>query len=268
MKVVIGLDPHKASNTIAVLGLDETVLDRERFENSEKGLTLMLAAVGEFDERVWAVEGANGLGRTVAQRLLVAGEVVYDVPAKLATRVRVYSTGHGTKSDTADAISIARAALHSRQLRRVVPDGENVALKLLTDRRDELVAARTQMVCRLHRLIRELIPGGAPTELTAERAYDLISGLTEVNDPAGLMRLELAMEHICDIRRADLMLDRLTARITRMVKASQTTLTRVFGIGPINAAVILAEVGNIDRFPTRNHLAQLRRHRPDRGVLG
>ena len=51
------------------------------------------------------------------------------------------------------------------------------------------------------------------------------------------------------------MLDRLTARITRMVKASQTTLTRVFGIGPINAAVILAEVGNIDRFPTRNHLA-------------
>ena len=55
----------------------------------------MLDAVAEFDERVWAVEGANGIGRSIAQRLVAAGETVVDVPAKLATRVRVYSTGHG-----------------------------------------------------------------------------------------------------------------------------------------------------------------------------
>jgi transposase len=258
-KVIIGLDPHKASNTIAVLGLDETVLLDQRFDQSEAGLAAMLATAGEFAERVWAVEGANGLGRTVAQHLVAAGEVVFDVPAKLATRVRVYSTGHGTKSDSHDAISIARAALHSRQLRRVVSDDENVALRLLTDRRDELVSARTQTVCRLHRLLRELIPGGAPRELTADRAYELISDLAAagdgVDDPASLMRLELAAEHIWDIRRLDLRIDQMTARITRKIKASQTTVTRIFGISFLGAATILGEVGNIDRFPTRNHLA-------------
>ncbi len=94
-KVIIGLDPHKASNTIAVLGLDETVLLNQRFAQSEAGLAEMLDTAGGFEERVWAVERANGLGRTVAQHLLGVGEVVFDVPAKLATRVRVYSTGHG-----------------------------------------------------------------------------------------------------------------------------------------------------------------------------
>jgi transposase len=169
----------------------------------------------------------------------------------------VYSRGHGTKSDTHDAISIARAALHSRQLRRVVSDDENVALRLLTDRRDELVAARTQAVCRLHRLLRELIPGGAPRELKADRAFQLISEVAAsgVDDPAALMRLELAAEHIWDIGRFDLRIDQMTARITRKVKATKTTLTRIFGISFLGAATILGEVANIDRFPSRNHLA-------------
>ncbi|HUG09036.1 MAG TPA: transposase [Acidimicrobiia bacterium] len=111
--MVIGLDPHKASNTIAVLGRDETVHVRRRFDNSGDGLVAMLAAVSEFVDRVWAVEGANGIGRSIAQRLVAAGELVVDVPAKLATRVRVYSTGHGAKTDQTDAVAIARAALHS-----------------------------------------------------------------------------------------------------------------------------------------------------------
>lgn len=97
-EMVIGLDPHKASNTIAVLDRDETVHAARRFDNSGDGLVAMLAAVAEFDDRLWAVEGANGIGRSIAQRLVAAGEVVVDVPAKLATRVRVYSTGHGTKT--------------------------------------------------------------------------------------------------------------------------------------------------------------------------
>ena len=85
------------------------------------------------------------------------------------TRVRVYSTGHGTKTDNTDALAIARAALHSRHLRIVKPDDETVAIKLLSDRRKELVGLRTQAVCRLHRLFRELIPGGGPALITANK---------------------------------------------------------------------------------------------------
>ena len=135
--VIIGMDPHKASNTIAVLDSTENLLTRRRFENSDDGFVEMLAAVAGYPKRVWAVEGANGVGRSIAQRLVGFDERVYDVPAKLATRVRVYSTGHGSKTDNTDALAIARAALHSQHLRIVKPDDETVALKLLSDRRKE-----------------------------------------------------------------------------------------------------------------------------------
>jgi transposase len=252
--VIIGMDPHKASNTIAVLDSTENLLTRRRFENSDDGFVEMLAAVGEYPNRVWAVEGANGMGRSIAQRLVGFDERVYDVPAKLATRVRVYSTGHGTKTDNTDALAIARAALHSRHLRIVKPDDETVAIKLLSDRRKELVGLRTQAVCRLHRLLRELIPGGGPALITAEKAFDLVNDL-KLDDPAGQMRVEIALEHIEDIMRIDLKIDAVAKRIHAEIKASGTTLTRVYGIGPINAALIIGEVGDVSRFPSRDHFA-------------
>lgn len=98
-----------------------------------------------------------------------------------------------------DAVAIGRAGLHSKHLRMVRPDDEMVALKLLSDRRHELVASRTQSVCRLHRLIGELIPGGTPRALTAERAEALVNGLN-VSGAAGTMRIELALNHIDDIK--------------------------------------------------------------------
>lgn len=254
VEVIIGVDPHKASNTMAVLDRDETLLGRYRFENTAEGLVAMLDAVGEFADRVWAVEGANGIGRNVAQRLVAAGETVVDVPAKLATRVRVYSTGHGAKTDETDAVAIATAAVHSRRLRLVRADDENVALKLLSDRRHELIASRTQSICRLHRLIRELIPGGTPRALTAERAEALVNGL-DVTDPAGLMRIELARDHIDDIKRFDRRIDQVTLKIHTAVTDSGTTLTRIYGVGPVTAGLILGEVGDVTRFATRNHFA-------------
>ncbi len=253
-EVIIGLDPHKSSNTIAVLERDETIRLQRRFVNSVEGIAEMTAAVDDYPDRVWAVEGANGMGRAVAQRLVAAGESVIDVPAKLSTRVRVYSTGHGAKTDKTDAVATARAALHSRHLRFVQPDGANTALKLVVDRREQLVATRVQAVGRLHRLIRELIPGGAKRELTAEKAFVLVSDL-EPSDEAGEMRVEMSLEYIDDIRALDRKIDQATARIDKMVKDSKTTLTRIYGVGPLNAALILGEVGNVGRFPTRNHFA-------------
>lgn len=252
--VVIGLDPHKASNTIAVLETDETLVTRRRFDNTPEGMTAMLDAVAEHPLRVWAVEGANGIGRSIAQRLVATDEDVVDVPAKLATRVRVYSTGHGNKTDHSDAVAIARAAIHSKHLRRVRRDDEYVTLKLWSDRRHELVAQRTQTVCRLHRLIRELIPGGTPRALTAQRAEALLNDLAPT-DPVDVTRVEIARDHVEDLKRIDRRLDEVTAKITAAVKASGSTVIRVYGVGPVNAGIILGEVGDIGRFPTRNHFA-------------
>ena len=83
-KVIIGVDPHKLSATIEVVDTHERLLGAGRFRTDQAGYTAMRAYAKTWPQRVWAVEGSNGAGRPLAQRLLEAGEHVVDVPAKLA----------------------------------------------------------------------------------------------------------------------------------------------------------------------------------------
>lgn len=167
---------------------------------------------------------------------------------------RRLSTGHGNKTDPSDAVAIARAAIHSRHLRQVRRDDEHVTLKLWSDRRGELISQRTRTVCLLHRLLRELIPGGAPRGINAQRAEALLNDL-DVTDPVDLTRLEIARDHIDDLHRIDRRLDDVTIKIAAAVKASGSTVIRIFGVGAVNAGIILGEVGDVSRFPTRDHFA-------------
>ena len=128
-----------------------------------------------------------------------------------------------------------------------------VRLKL-SDRRRELVAARTQSACRRHRLFLELIPGGARTELSAKHAASLLDDL-DVTDTAGRTRVELAREHIADIQRLDTMIKVAGKRIAEAVKESKTSVIDVYGVGPLNAALIIGEVSDIARFATRDQFA-------------
>ena len=140
-KVVIGMDPHKRSATIEVLDGDEQQLMAGRFGTDSEGYRLLLAAGRQFPQRIWAVEGSQGVGRHLAQRLVADGETVVDVPAKLSARTRVFSTGQGRKTDATDAHSIAVVALRTRSLRQVRCDDRTVALRLLADRRWPRAAA-------------------------------------------------------------------------------------------------------------------------------
>ena len=111
---MIGLDPHKRSNTIVVMDGDERQLAQGRFSNDRDGYRQMRTVARRWPSRTWAVEGAGGTGKHIAQQLVADRESVIDVPAKQAARVRVYSTGNGRKNDPTDARSIAVAALRTR----------------------------------------------------------------------------------------------------------------------------------------------------------
>jgi transposase len=88
--VMIAVDPHKASNTAAVLDpVSKTLIESARFANSEDGYAQLTAFAARWAQRQWAVEGCHGAGRSLAQRLVADGEAALDVPAKLAARVRV-----------------------------------------------------------------------------------------------------------------------------------------------------------------------------------
>ena len=111
--VIIGVDPHKLSATIEVVDHHGHLLGSGRFTTDRAGYTAMRGYVKAWPQRIWAVEGANGAGRPLAQRLVATGERVVDVPAKLAARVRLFDTGHNRKTDALDAHSIAMVALRT-----------------------------------------------------------------------------------------------------------------------------------------------------------
>src|SRR5881398_2646975 len=116
------MDPHKRSATIEIINDRETVLARGRFSTDRDGYQALLNAGREHKDRIWAVEGCNGIGRHIAQRLVADGETVLDVPAKLSARARLFATGQGRKTDPVDAHSVAVAALRAKGLRQVTVD--------------------------------------------------------------------------------------------------------------------------------------------------
>ena len=118
-RVVIGVDPHKASNTLVVIDAQERVLAQQRFANDRAGYRSMKTFARAHRDRVWAVEGARGVGAGLAQRLVADGEPVLDVPARLSARVRALGGGSGRKTDDADAFAVAVAGLRARNLQVV-----------------------------------------------------------------------------------------------------------------------------------------------------
>jgi transposase len=137
-KVFIGVDPHKLSATIEVVDGRERVLATGRFGTDKAGYAAMRKQVASYPDRVWAVEGSNGTGRPLAQRLLADGEHVVDVPAKLSARARLLDTGHNRKTDAHDAHAVAVVAVRTKTLRVLAYDAELEVLRMLVDRRDEL----------------------------------------------------------------------------------------------------------------------------------
>lgn len=144
-------------------------------------------------ERVWAVEGSNGAGRPLAQRLLEDGEQVVDVPAKLAARVRLFDTGHNRKTDAHDAHAVAAVAVRTTTLRVLQLDGELEALRMLTDRREALTRRRVQTVDRLQALLAELLPGQAKRDITTGQPKAMLASVRP-RDIAGKTRRRIAAE--------------------------------------------------------------------------
>jgi transposase len=119
MKVIIGIDPHKASHTTVAIGGDEDQIAMVKVRATTRQVEHLLTWAAPFEKRTWAIESVGGLGYLLAQQLVAQGEEVLDVPATLASRIRVLATGRSNKNDPNDAHSIAIAALRAPELRSV-----------------------------------------------------------------------------------------------------------------------------------------------------
>ena len=158
--VVIGIDPHKGSHTAVALDVHEKQLGRLRVRASSRQVDGLLEWASGWPRRRWAIEGARGLGQLLAQQLIASGERVLDVPPKLAARVRLLDSGQINKNDPNDARSVAVAALRAHELPELAAEDHAMVMRVWARRYHDLARLRTQVVCRLHAVVCELVPGG------------------------------------------------------------------------------------------------------------
>jgi transposase len=252
--VMIGVDPHKGSHTAVAIDAAEAPLGELRVRSSASQAERLVAWAAGWPERIWAVEGARGLGYLLAQQLVTAGERVLDVQPKLGARVRLLAAGATSKNDPNDARSVAIAALRSTTRREVAADDHAAVLRMWSKRHRDLGRARNQVACRLHAVLCELVPGGIAKEITAAQATIVLEQV-KPSEAVALARCELAAEFLHDLRRIDAQMRDTKKRLAVSVRASGTTVTEIFGVGPVIAATVIGYVVDVSRFPSRDHFA-------------
>jgi transposase len=183
------------------------------------------------------------------------------VSPKLAAKARLLSDGDTNKNDPNDARSVAVAGLRSTKVGPAVREDYSAVMGVWSGRYLELAAARTQVVCRLHALLCQLVPGGYPGVLRASKAQKMLERIDPAG-PADHARLALAWQLLGDLVRIDEQRRETKKHMSLAVAASATTLTDGFGVGPFVACAVKGHVGDISRFASRAAFAAYNRTAP------
>jgi transposase len=247
--VVLGVDPHKQSYTVVAVDQTGRQLAQLTVSARTDGQLRLLGWARQLPipdgvQRRWAVEdGRQVAGRLVAQ-LLRAGEQVVWVPPKLMANARSSARG---KSDPIDALAVARAALREPGLAAAQLQGPALAVRLVADHREDLVAERTRMLNRLRWHLHDLDPELAPPTGTLTRLWVLDRLAGQLQGLAGV-RAEIAAELVARIRQLTERINQLQADLDRRVGPLSGQLRQVVGVGALGAAKLIGETGGVRRF--------------------
>ena len=250
----VGVDSHK--DTLAACVVDEAgrEIAAATCENSPTGHAKLLRwaqRTGEI-QRV-GVECSGTYGRAFAKLVLEQGVAAFEVPTRLSVRERRHLRRPG-KSDPGDALAIARVTAREKMLPPLGRPQLADDLAVLMDFRDELVVERGAIANRLHADLVVLCPGYSKRlrSLTTSAALDRVMRL--LRSCSGL-RVDVARQRVARLRQLDRQIAEMTTVVSRQVKASRTKLTEIPGVGALIAARILAEVGDVNRYPSADHFA-------------
>jgi transposase len=277
MVIAIGVDTHK--DTLAACVVDGTgrALAERTFSNDRGAHGALLEWVRAIGgRRRFGIEGAGGFGAGLARALEEAEEDVREVPSVLTNRERRRIRRPG-KSDPADALAIARVVARESDLPPVPAEGISRDLKLLVDYRDQLIHERTRVQNRLHADLTILLPGYRRHVPRLVTRSQLLGARRILKNQAGV-RSELALSRLRRLEALDAEITELKRKIVVLVGSTATTINEVPGVGPITAAKVLGEVGDVRRFRSKGAFAmaagvapvpassgQTQRHRLNRG---
>jgi transposase len=254
-RMIIGVDPHKSSHTATALDpVTNSPVASLRVEANLAGYRQLLRWAQQFDDRRWAVEGARGLGRHLAQWLVARDENVVDVPSTATARVRELSRGSRRKTDVIDAAAAASvAALHGDSTPVAVEDHTTV-FALLEERRANLAAQRVRVANQLHAVLRDLVPGGAEVAITAKAAAAMLRCVRPAS-ACERTRKELAQDLVRELRTVDASLADIEKRMAASLDDHGTQLRDIDGVGAITAVRLIGRTGRPSRFATADAFA-------------
>lgn len=258
----IGVDTHKRSHTLVLLDATGQTVDTLTIANTpEAWLTALTWARPLAITRCWGIENSGSLGKGFAQFLLEQGEgeVREITPHRTAQYRRRGRTQD--KTDTADALAMARLLLvEQADLPAVQRDDASTELRLLSDQRDNLVAERTRLINQLHAQMLQIDPGYKERSgrLTAKRGVQYCRDLQILGAPPLVQtRLLIARQLAEQVLSLFADIATLTRELTRRVNALGSPLRQLRGLGPLLIARLLGELGSTLRLPSAAALAAL-----------
>lgn len=251
MIVVLGADVHKRTHTFVAVDEVGKQLGQVTVRADAKGHLKALQWAGQQfpGERRWGVEDCRHLSARLERDLLTAGESVVRVPAKLMAQTRASARTRG-KSDPIDALAVARAVLREPDLPVATHDDMSRELKLLVDRREDLVADRTRVINRLRWHLHELDPHLDPSKASLDRAKTRAALGEQLTRFDGLVA-ELAHDILADIDRTTQVINQLETRISHRVEEQAAGLIGLEGCGALTAGKIVGETAGVARFVLR-----------------
>jgi transposase len=258
MLIVVGTDTHKHTHTSAAVDRPTAALEGEiTVPAREEGYERLLRWARGLDREIlWAIEDCRHVSGGLERFLLRRGEQVVRVPPKLMGEARKGERSFG-KSDSIDALAVARAALKEPDLPVARLAGPQREIALLLDHREDLVCERTRIQNRLRWHLHDLDP-------------ELESGVGSLSRTVQLTRLarrlrryeQTTLVSICRelVRRCAELTRRaneLESELRALIRRQAPALLELPGCGVITAAKLVAEIAGVERFASDAKLAQL-----------
>ncbi len=262
--VVVGADVHKRTHTFVAVDDAARELGHKTFPATTEGhrAAVRWARKTFGRELRWAIEDCRHLSARLERDLLTDGQAVVRVPPKMMAEQRRIARTRG-KSDPIDAAAVARAALREPDLPVASHDDTSRELKLLVDRREDLVKTRTATINRLLWRVHELDPAWAPPakSLDVAKHQQALQALLESvpgGDEGGIAGLvaELARDELAEIIELTHKINTLAKRIERRTVKVAPTLLAMPGVGPLTAAKIVGEAAGVSRFKSEAAFAR------------
>ena len=254
--VVVGADVHKWTHTF--VGIDEVgrELGHKTFPATSDGhrAAVRWARSAFGPELLWAVEDCRHLSARLERDLLTDDQSVVRVPPKMMAEQRRIARTRG-KSDPIDAAAVARAALREPDLPVASHDEVSRELKLLVDRREDLVKTRTATINRLLWRVHELDPAWAPPAKSLDLAKQQQALQQRLSNVEGIVA-ELARDELVEVVELTTKINALAKRIEQRVRQVVPTLLAMPGVGPLTAAKLVGEAAGVTRFASEAKFAR------------